>query len=193
MTDAPSGPRAERPSIPGYGIPESDEGLLPWSWVSERLEAATQYWVASVRPDGSPHAVPTWGAWVDSRFWFEAGFATVRARNIAANPAVVVHTERGSDVVIVEGIAELQPPPDPELEARLLAGFAKYTASHGYNADPASWRSSEGGLWAVRPVKVLAWSSFPTDTSRWRFTNFEGPRQSPAEGPSLPGAGSERG
>jgi hypothetical protein len=106
---------------------------------------------------------------VDGRFWFEGGNETVRARNIAGNPAVVVHTERGTDVVIVEGNAERQPPPDPALEARLLAGFAKYSASHGYEADPGNWRSSEGGLWAVRPAKVLAWSRFPSDTTRWRF------------------------
>jgi hypothetical protein len=168
MTDPPGAGR-DRPDIPGYGIPESDDGLLPWSWVDERLAEATQYWIASVRPDGRPHAVPTWGAWVDGRLWFEGGFATARARNIAANPAVVVHAERGHEVVIVEGIAELQPPPDPDLEARLLVGFGKYRSSHGYEADPANWRSSEGGLWAVRPIKVMAWSRFPADTTRWRF------------------------
>ena len=33
-------PRGDRPHVPGYGIPESVDGILPWSWARERLEAA---------------------------------------------------------------------------------------------------------------------------------------------------------
>ena len=151
----------------GYGVPAANDGMLPWRWARERLEQAPVYWVATARPDGRPHVMPTWGAWVDDRFYFEGSPETRRARNMAQNPEVVVHVERGDDAVIVEGrvrpVAELQ---DGFVE-RLLEGFAKYRATHGYEADAANWR--DGGLWELRPRLVFGWSSFPRDTTRWHF------------------------
>jgi hypothetical protein len=151
----------------GYGVPESLKGTLPWSWARERLDQAIVYWVASTRPDGRPHAMPTWGAWVDEAFWMEGSPETRRMRNLQANPAAVVHVERGNDVVIVEGEAHQMDDVGSDLAERLVAGYSKYKATHGYEADPANWQG--GGLWVVRPHKVLAWSSFPKDTTRWTF------------------------
>ena len=53
-------PKASRPHMPGYGILDanSGKGLLPWSWATERLAKARNYWVATTRPDGNPHAMP---------------------------------------------------------------------------------------------------------------------------------------
>ena len=49
-------PKVSRPVMPeGYGVPETDEGLLEWSWAVERLEAAKNYWFSTTRPDGRPH------------------------------------------------------------------------------------------------------------------------------------------
>ena len=42
--------------LPGYGLP--DEPVLDWAFVAERMAAATYYWIATVDPDGEPHAVP---------------------------------------------------------------------------------------------------------------------------------------
>ena len=99
-----SGP--SRPSMPdGYGVPDTDEGLLDWSWAVERLESALNYWFATTRPDGRPHAMPAWAVWLDGGLYFEGSPLTRRARNLAANPAVVVHLESGDEVVILEGEA----------------------------------------------------------------------------------------
>lgn len=164
MTDEP---RVERPDIPGYGIPEEIEGALPWSWARERLERATVYWVATVRPDGGPHLMPTWGAWVNDRFWMEGSPGTRRFRNLAGNPRTAVSIQDGRDTVIVEGIAEEAAGPVPELVMRLVAGFAKYRASDEYDADPANW--AREGFWAVRPKIAFGWSAYPVDATRWRF------------------------
>ena len=51
--------------------------------------------------------------------------------------------------------------------SRILAGYAKYHAAEGYDADAANW--AEGGLWELRPVKAFAWSVFPDDMTRFRF------------------------
>ncbi|MGH8875521.1 MAG: pyridoxamine 5'-phosphate oxidase family protein [Acidimicrobiia bacterium] len=159
-------PEAGRPHIPDYGIPESEAGMLAWSWAHGLLEEAPTYWVASTRPDGRPHVTPIWGAWVEERFWFEGGPHTRRARNLAANPATVVHVERGDDVVIVEGTAQVVEPAGDLVEA-LVEGYAKYRTSHDYEVDPTNWR--DGGLWAVSPVVAFGWTRFPTDATRWRF------------------------
>jgi hypothetical protein len=110
---------------------------------------------------------PIWGAWVDESFWMEGGARTRRFQNLSRKPAVVVSSERGDDVVIVEGDAERVFELDAGLAERLVGGYSKYKATHGYEADPANWAG--GGIWRVRPSKVLAWSSFPRDATRWTF------------------------
>jgi hypothetical protein len=166
-------PRVDRPHTePGYGIPKSLKGTLPWSWAVERLEAAPIYWVASVRPNGRPHVTPIWGVWVDGAFWMEGGAETRRFKNLAHNPATVVTVERGDDAVILEGDAERVMTLDDGLVKKLQAGYAKYKATHGYEPEPEGWQ--DGGIWAVRPRKVLAWSQFPRDATRWTFHDSDG-------------------
>ena len=161
-------PRVDRPvTEPGYGIPKSLKGTLDWSWVEERMNHELIYWVASVRPNGRPHVTPIWGAWVDDSFWMEGGPRTRRFQNLAANPASVVTVEQGNDAVILEGDAERIHELDDALTDRLVDGYAKYIKSHGYKADPANW--ANGGIWRVRPRKVIAWSNFPADATRWTF------------------------
>lgn len=159
-------PQVDRPQMPdGYGVPTHSKGLLPWSHVTDRLERARIFWVASVRPNGRPHAVPLWGVWLDGTLYFEGGPDTRHGRNIAANPAVSVHLESGDDVVILEGeVAEVKQP-DHVITTRLAESFqSKY---QGYEPTPESWDG--GGLFAMRIHKALAWTKFPTDTTRFRF------------------------
>ena len=51
-------PKASRPYVPEYGIPNTEEGMLPWSYVNERMEKALNYWICTVSPEGEPHATP---------------------------------------------------------------------------------------------------------------------------------------
>lgn len=161
-----SEPRADRPHVPGYGIPESTDGLLDWAWAVQRLDAAIVYSLATTGADGAPHMVPIWGAWVAGR-WYVEGGPTRWQRNLRENPKMAIKVEIGDEVVIVEGTAaELAAPPNPLSEA-ILAGYAKYKVATGYEASAAHW--AEGGLWELRPVKAFAWSTFPTDMTRFRF------------------------
>lgn len=163
-------PRATRPHIPGYGIPDNDRCTLPWSWARQQLEQALVYWVASVKPDSHAHLMPTWGAWVNDRFYFEGGLETRRARNIAANGWISVGISERNQAVIVEGEAvNIAPLHDAGLIAALLEGFVKYRDSDDYEADPANWRDPAGGLWELRPSVAFGWSRFPDTTTRWEF------------------------
>ncbi len=151
----------------GYGIPTSSSGLLTWPQVEERLIAAQHYWMATVRPDGTPHVVPRWGVWLDGRFFYDGAPTTRHARNLVDNPACSLNLESGTETVIVEGISVPTSAPADGLGARLSAAFEKYH-DLGYAPGPDSWVGG-GGLMVLTPVRAMAWFSFPTDCTRFRF------------------------
>jgi nitroimidazol reductase NimA-like FMN-containing flavoprotein (pyridoxamine 5'-phosphate oxidase superfamily) len=158
-------PQVDRPHVPGYGIPKSRKGTLPWSWARERLDRAMVYWLATSGADNAPHLVPIWGAWVDNR-WYVEGGPTRWKRNLRENPQIAIHVEFGEEVVIVEGRGREVSALD-EAEAReILIAYAKYKAI-GYEAEASNWNG--GGLWELEPVKAFAWSSFPKDMTRYTF------------------------
>jgi hypothetical protein len=101
--------RAGRPYMPGYGIVGADEGsgLLPWSWAVERINAAKNFWVITVWPDGRPHAMPVWGVWDEGALWFSSSLRSRKIRNLVAEPRCVVTTEDAADPVMIEGTAEV--------------------------------------------------------------------------------------
>jgi pyridoxamine 5'-phosphate oxidase-like protein len=154
---APVEPAADRPSIPGYGVPDNAEGILPWSHAEQRLRQAKNYWVATAGPDGRPHAVPVWAVWLDGALCFGAGPRSTR--NLEANPQVSIHLESGDDVVILEGTAEPFADPTVALFPRVAAAYA---AKYDYRPDEPSG-------YVLRPRFAYAWSSFPADATRWRF------------------------
>ena len=142
--------------------------MLPWSHVTERLERARNYWVGTVGANGQPHAVPVWGAWVDGRLYFGGGPRTMR--NIAANPAVVIHLESGDDVVILKGLVAVVT--DRALLRHVgRVGAAKYGGGAAPSEDAGD--DGEGGadhrVYAMAPRAAYAWRDFPKDATRWRF------------------------
>src|SRR5207253_6140331 len=57
-------PHASRPYMPGYGLPKGAKGLLPWSWAERLLNKSHNYWIATSRPDGTPHVMVVWALWL---------------------------------------------------------------------------------------------------------------------------------
>nr|WP_241430727.1 pyridoxamine 5'-phosphate oxidase family protein [Haloferax elongans] len=121
--------------------------------------------VSTTRPDGRPHARPVWGVWVDGAFHCGGGEQTRWVRNLDTNPRLTVHTESGTEVVILEGVAERLGAERTDTETatektltRIDDAYeAKYDVRHGTP------------VFRVRPQRVLAWADFPTDATRWRF------------------------
>ena len=156
ISKKPARPKASRPYAPGYGLPESDKGLLPWSWAEQRLKKSHNYWITTVKPDGSPHTMVIWALWIDGRLLFSTGSKSRMARNLAENPHCVVCTEHAHEAVIVEGIAEVA---DLTARKKLLA---KYEGK--YKFDMSSMKddilSMKEPVFAVRPRVVFAmWES----------------------------------
>lgn len=158
-------PEAERPRSPppSYGVPVEGGELIEWSFVVGELERARNYWVVTVGRASRPHAAPVWGVFVGDDLFLETSPSTRKARNLARNPAVVVHTESGDEVVIVEGSAAPFAPPADLGRALASAFAAKY---RGYEPEPVAW--NEGSLYRVAPRVVFAWRDMPTATC-WRF------------------------
>src|SRR5437016_4155658 len=159
-------PASSRPSFtPGYGIdPAKTEGLLPWSFVAERMAGSRNYWVASSRPDGRPHVAPVWGLWLDDAFYFSTDPESVKGRNLTAKPEVVIHLESGDEVVILEGTAERV------VEQAELTRFAEtYDAKYGFKPDPTK---PDQGVYRLNLRTAFAWTEkdFLTNTTRWQLS-----------------------
>jgi PPOX class probable F420-dependent enzyme len=138
---------------------------LPWRQVREWLRGSRNYWLATTRPDGRPHAVPVWALWLDETLYFATDRQSQKARNLAASPELVVHLESGDEVAILEGRAEEVT--DPALLAKLADAWeAKYEWRPNAD-DPAMVH------YAVRPRVAFSWlegdALFPETATRWRF------------------------
>lgn len=166
-----------------YGAPNYE-----WGQVLEQLEAGiTQapgtdgpqrhtHWLATVRPDGGPHAVPVGAIWVDGAFYFTSGPDTRKAKNLAHDARCVITVATFDFDLVFEGQAERV------LDEAELRRIADVYAEQG-------WETSEvrdGGLygeysapsagpppWYVYkmvPERVFALgTSEPYGATRWQF------------------------
>lgn len=148
-----------------YRMKDREQRLLDWSLIDERMRAAKIYWVATTRPDGRPHAMPTWAVWHENVLYFDGSPETRRMRNIAANPHVAVHLEDGVKAVIVEGLAREAGVPSRELAVTLAGLYGAKYKDDGYAPAPDTW--DRGGLYVLEPTLAIAWTEFGVDMTRW--------------------------
>ena len=164
-------PKGSRPKFPdGYGIPKDSKGVLPWSWVEERLTKAKNYWVSTTRPDGRPHTRPVDGVWVAGALCFGGADTSRWMRNLSANPAIAVHLGSEVDVVILEGTAQrVTDAKNPIVAPMLAASKEKYPEYFGGGAPPFA------PFWMLRPRVAYAWTleKFPASATRWELATDE--------------------
>jgi PPOX class probable F420-dependent enzyme len=155
-------PRAHRPAqFPrGYRIPDSPSGMMSWQWAAERLEAARNYWLGTTKRDGAPHAMPVWGLWLDGAVVFSTAPNSLKARNFARDPRVVVHVDAADDIVILEGEVE---------RIELDEAMAElYAAKYEYRPEPPG--SEDEGWYRLQPRAAYAWGrDFPRSVTRFAF------------------------
>ena len=152
----------------GHVVPVHDSNLS-WAEVAVRLAVARNYWLTTTSPDGAPHAAPVWGAVIDHTLYLYSERNTRKARNLAADPRLVVHLESGDDVVIVRGTAaDLGHP--AQVPGVVAALAAKYTspADRQYlpDADPAF-----NVVYAVRPQSAMMWRLPDYEASQRRWSD----------------------
>src|SRR3982074_2711081 len=151
---------------------------IPWSRALKQLEEVPSpktFWLATVRPDGRPHAAGAGALWVDGKFSVVSGARTGKSRNLAENPNCVISVSFGDLDLAVEGTA-VRVTDMPTL--RRIAGLytaqgwpasaedgaitAEYSAP---SAGPAPW-----DLYVVTPSTAFGVASAePHGATRWRF------------------------
>ena len=157
-------PKADRPFAPGYGIvgAKQGKGLLPWAWVTRKMNRCRTFWLATIHAGRArPHVMPVWGVWLDGAFYFSTGRKSRKGQNLAANPACTIANDNGEEAVIVEGLAaEVK---DASALERIAIAYQKK-----YKMDP---RGMGEPIFKVAPTKVFAFieKSFPKSATRWRL------------------------
>lgn len=156
-------PKATRPIMPPvYGISSKKEGMLRWEDICRQIERSHNYWICTTRADGRPHAMPVWGFWVDGNIFFGTGRSTVKGKNMARNPNIVVHLESGDDAVILECVVQQQPLTNATFRKRINA-ISKRKYKMGLMEHP------ESVLYRAQPRVIFAWreKEFPTSATKW--------------------------
>jgi general stress protein 26 len=152
-------------------------GVAPiaWSDVESLLVSAELYWLTTVRPEGGPHQTPLIGVYHDGTLHFCTGPNEAKARNVAANPRVVMSTgvntlHAGTDVV-VEGRA-VRVTDDATLAALAVAWEDKYGAEWHFDARDGAFHH-EGGeahVFRVEPTRAYAFGKDPYSHTRYTFS-----------------------
>jgi Pyridoxamine 5'-phosphate oxidase len=142
---------------------------LSWPEIAARLAVARNYWLCTTMPSGAPHAAPVWGVVASGTLYLYSERRTVKARNLAADPRVVVHLESGEDVMIVRGIAEDVGTP-AQVPGVVAALSAKYTddGDRRYlpDADP-----DFDVVYAIRPQSAMTWRLADYEGSQRHWTS----------------------
>ena len=158
-------PRVDRPEIPAeYGVGKATEHVS-WDHVEERLASARVYWVATVGASGRPRVRPVDGLFVDGVLYVGGSPATRWVQELGANPHVSVHLDGADDVVIVDGDAVTLQQNSDEFAERMAAVSNEKYPEYGMTA--ASYKGP--GPIAITPRKVIAWTNFMKDPTRFRF------------------------
>jgi Pyridoxamine 5'-phosphate oxidase len=162
-------PKASRPHWPdAVQNPSKDlSGLKAWPWALERLERSHNYWISTTRPNGRPHLMLVWGIWWQDAFWFSTGPRTRKAKNIAADPHVVIGTEKAEEAVILEGTVE-------EIKDRAVWKQLVEVYNRKYGGDVGPLLESSGGsVFRVTPQIAFGQDehseNFTESVTRWQF------------------------
>jgi nitroimidazol reductase NimA-like FMN-containing flavoprotein (pyridoxamine 5'-phosphate oxidase superfamily) len=155
-----------RPHFPEGYMP-NPQGFLEWTYVEDRMRNSLNYWIGTVNKSGIPHIIPVWGVWLDNRFYFDGDPKTRHIRNLLENPRVTVNLESGSQVVILHGSAKIIKA-FGELGRQLAELYGQKYAGMGYEPEPSQWE--QDGVVEVTPRKVLAWSDFTMDPTKFTLS-----------------------
>ena len=151
-------PKAEVPyPLEGYEFPETEENLVSWSQVMEKLVAAHDYWVCTVSPGWHPTRKTCVGCCCGREFVCrrqsrgavgEEFVCSWAGGDSSAGLRPMRSSLRGTAVYIAD---------DKELIAKTDAAYSeKYNIPHG-------------PVWQIRPKRAFAWIGGMHTVTRWRF------------------------
>jgi PPOX class probable F420-dependent enzyme len=131
------------------------------------LEEEPVVWLSTVRPDGSPHLVPTWFWWDGEALLVFSKPSARKVRNLRANPSVMLalgDAEDDFDVGLIEGRAELLDRPAAKvLPVAHVAKYADRLATLGLT--DAEYAATYSQVIRIAPNDFLGWHGRSTPRS----------------------------
>ena len=113
--------------------------------------------VATVDPDGQPHAVPTWYLYEDGEVVFHTGLRSRKYRNLRRSPRVTLCVDGKTppyQAVVLYGRATTEVRTDHESSRRMAVAYLGERAGNRY-AD--SLRDEPMVVVRVKPERVISW------------------------------------
>jgi hypothetical protein len=178
---------ATREPIEQATIDIYDLDPIPWSRPRGQLEAGSNrpgsgrdtgrtYWLATVRPDGRPHATAVGALWEDDRVYFVSGPGTRKSRNLAADPRCTITVSLDDVDLVIEGSARRVT--DPATLETLASRYRDqgWPAEVSGDAFTAPYSAPSAGpppwfLYEVEPVTAFGVATTePGGAMRWRFS-----------------------
>ncbi len=153
---------------------------MPWSRPRSLLaanlpHAGTAVFLGTVRPDGRPHSAGIGAIWLEEDLYFTSGLDTVKARNLAANPACTVSVRLpGLDLVLSGEASRVSEAARLERAAALYrtGGWPAEVAGEAFTA-PFSAPSAGPAPWHLFRVDCRSAVGVATDepygATRWAF------------------------
>jgi Pyridoxamine 5'-phosphate oxidase len=143
--------------------------MLSWVTVQRLLRAARYLWISTINPDGSPHLVEQWCAWVDDTLFFEGSERTRWARNLARDPRLAFGVQVGDRAAYGEAIVDVARGIERGVAARIARQYGtKYGPDFDYR--PSTAQYVNGPVFRARPSKIIAFDVRRFSTSATRFT-----------------------
>jgi len=113
--------------------------------------------MATVRPDGQPHAVPTWYDYQNGEIVLHMGLRSRRYRNLARNDRVTLCIDTRTPpykAVVIQGRAVIEVGTDDDCSRRMALAYLGKEVGTRY-ADGI--RGSRMVIARVKPEKVISW------------------------------------
>jgi nitroimidazol reductase NimA-like FMN-containing flavoprotein (pyridoxamine 5'-phosphate oxidase superfamily) len=169
---------AENGPVTTQSLIADDATPVPWAEACGRLAKIGTYWLATVRPNGRPHAVPVLAVWVDGALHFVASETSRKARNLAGNShCVITGGSDGLDLVVEGAVTKVRD------GARLQALADAYASKYGWHVTvrDGAFHDAEGAptagpppfdVYQVTPTTAFAFGTEDETinaSTRWRF------------------------
>lgn len=113
--------------------------------------------IATMDPDGQPHAVPIWYEWTSGEIVVHTGLRSRKYRNLRRNPRVTLCIDEKTPpyrAVVLYGRAEITVGTDDERTRRLAVAYLGTQSGSAY-AD--SLRGQRMVIVRVKPERIISW------------------------------------